>query len=79
MSVKQSFIKEKLGDYSRYIQLDNKDTGFFRRELTTLLKNAVTVELQYPLSQSEMISGIGIDTSYKKARSKAFFRSHGTV
>ncbi len=70
-----SSLREKLGDYSRYIQLDNKDTGFFRRELTTLLNNAVTVELQYPLSQSEMISGIGIDTSYKKARSKAFLEA----
>ena len=35
----------------------------------------MTVELQYPLSQSEMISGIGIDTSYKKARSKAFLEA----
>ncbi len=70
-----SSLREKLGDYSRYIQLDNKDTGLFRRELTTLLKNAVTVELQYPLSQSEMISGIGIDTSYKKARAKAFLEA----
>lgn len=70
-----SSLREKLGDYSCYIQLDNKDTGLFRRELTTFLKNAVTVELQYPFSQSEMVSGIGIDISYKKARSKAFLEA----
>lgn len=70
-----SSLREKLGDYSHYIQLDNKDTGLFRRELTTILKNAVTVELQYPLSQSETISGIGIDTSYKRARAKAFLEA----
>lgn len=70
-----SSLREKLGDYSRYIQLDNKDTGIFRKELTTLLKNAVTVELQYPLSKNEIISGIGIDTSYKSARAKAFLEA----
>lgn len=70
-----SSLREKLGDYSAYIQSDNLDTGIFKRELTTLLENAVTVELQYPLSNDEMISGIGIDTSYKKARSKAFLEA----
>ena len=70
-----SSLREKLGDYSAYIQLDNSDTGIFNRELTTLLDNGVTVELQYSLSNNEIISGIGIDTSYKKAKAKAFLEA----
>lgn len=70
-----SSLREKLGDYSAYIQLGNSDTGIFNRELTTLLDNGVTVELQYSLSNNEIISGIGIDKSYKRAKAKAFLEA----
>lgn len=73
--IQASSLREKLGNYQEYIQLDNKDSGLFKRELTTFLKSAIAVELQFSFFKNEMISGIGIDRSYNKARAKAFLEA----
>lgn len=72
--VMASSLRTKIIDFSKLVKLDNRDTGLFTFESTTFLKNSFSVELQLPTT-NEQISGIGIDDTYSKAKTKAFLEA----